>query len=77
MDFILSGPNCFLAIEVKNGSVIHPSDLRGLETFKEDYPEAKLLLLYRGKRRYKEKGILCCPVDEFLLKIHPDFPIPE
>jgi len=77
VDFVVSGPKCFLAIEVKNGSTIHPSDIRGLKIFQEDYPEAKPILLYRGKRRFQEKGILCCPVDEFLLEIHPQRPLPE
>ena len=71
VDFVVSGPDCFYAIEVKNGTVVHPSDLRGLELFKQDYPEATPLLLYRGKQRMKQKDILCCPVDEFLLQIHP------
>ncbi len=77
VDFIVSGPSCFLAIEVKNGSTIHPSDLRGLEIFLEDYPKATPILLYRGKRRFKERNILCYPVDEFLEQIHPHFPLPE
>jgi predicted AAA+ superfamily ATPase len=72
VDFIVSNPDCFLAIEVKNGSTIHPADLRGLEAFRADYPEATPLLLYRGKRKYRERDILCCPVDEFLLTIHPN-----
>ncbi|KPK33546.1 MAG: ATPase [Chlamydiae bacterium SM23_39] len=72
VDFILSGIDCFLAIEVKNRSVIHPKDLTGLEIFKIDYPESHPILLYRGKRIYKEKGILCYPIDEFLLKIDPN-----
>ncbi len=71
VDFVLSGPTCFLAIEVKNGVVIHPGDLRGLETFCQDYPEAQPILLYRGKHRFKERNILCCPVDDFLLQIDP------
>lgn len=71
VDFIVSGPDCFLAIEVKNGTSINPGDLHGLETFSKDYPEATPILLYRGKHRYKEKNILCCPVDEFLLSIDP------
>jgi hypothetical protein len=62
---------------VKNGSVLHPNDFRGLETFREDYPEAKPLLLYRGKHKFTEKGILCYPIDEYLLKIHPGSPLPE
>lgn len=77
VDFIVSGPQCFLAIEVKNGAVIHPNDFRSLEAFKEDYPEATPLILYRGKYRYKERGILCIPLEEFLLQIHPHRPLPE
>lgn len=73
----MSGPTCFLAIEVKNGSVIHPNDFRGLEAFIEDYPEATPLILYRGTHRYKERGILCCPVDQFLIKIDPSSDLPE
>lgn len=76
VDFIVSGPDCFLAIEVKNGLTVHPTDLRGLETFIEDYPEATAILLYRGKQRYKERNILCCPIDEFLSQINPHFPLP-
>jgi predicted AAA+ superfamily ATPase len=71
VDFIVSGPDCFFAIEVKNGAAIHPSDLRGLEAFCSDYPEATPVLLYRGTQRLKERGILCCPVDAFLPQIHP------
>jgi predicted AAA+ superfamily ATPase len=71
VDFVVSGPDLFLAIEVKNGSIVHPSDLRSLEIFCEDYPEAIPLLLYRGKHKMKEKNILCVPIEEFLLKIHP------
>lgn len=77
VDFIVSGHDCFYAIEVKNGSVVHPSDLRGLELFKEDYPEATPILVYRGKHRIKEKGILCCPVEEFLSQINPLSPFPK
>lgn len=75
VDFIVTGPECFFAIEVKNGSVVHPGDLRGLKAFQEDYPDAKAVLLYRGKHRYQEHGILCCPVEEFLLSIHPGHPL--
>ena len=55
VDFIVSGPDCFYAIEVKNGSTVHPGDLHGLEAFCEDYPEATPILLYRGTDRYKER----------------------
>lgn len=72
VDFIVSGPNCFFSIEVKNGTTIHPADFRGLEAFREDYPEATPIFLYRGKHKYKERDILCYPVDEFLLRIDPN-----
>jgi predicted AAA+ superfamily ATPase len=75
VDFIVSGPNCFLAIEVKNGHTVHPADLKGLTAFCSDFPEATPVLLYRGKQRYKENNILCCPVEEFLLSVHPNRPI--
>lgn len=72
VDFIVTGADCFLAIEVKNGSTVNPGDLTGLEIFSEDYPEATPILLYRGKHRYKEKNVLCIPVEEFLLQINPE-----
>lgn len=77
VDFILSGPDTFLAIEVKNGMTVHPADLRGLEIFLSDYPEATALLLHRGKYKWREKNVLCCPVDEFLLQIHPLHALPH
>ncbi len=77
VDFIVSGPKTLLAIEVKNGTIVHPHDLRGLIAFAEDYPDATPILLYRGKQRYKERGVLCCPVDEFLLNIDPNQPLTE
>ena len=72
VDFILYGPKTFLAIEVKHGETIHPNDLKGLEAFKQDYPECTPILLYRGKTRVKKKNILCIPCEEFLLHIHPE-----
>lgn len=75
VDFIVFGPATFLAIEVKNSSVIHPHDVKGLTAFKEDYPQATILLLSRDPMRRKHKDILCLPVEEFLLSIHPQKPI--
>jgi predicted AAA+ superfamily ATPase len=77
VDFIVSGPDCFLAIEVKNGGVVHPGDFRGLEAFQEDYCQVQPILLYRGKHRFKERGVLVLPVEEFLLEIDPRLPLPE
>lgn len=71
VDFVLYGENLFQAIEVKNTARIRPQDLRGLRAFSEDYPEAGLTLLYRGKDRLLIDGILCLPVEDFLKKLDP------
>jgi uncharacterized protein len=71
VDFIVYGPKGFYAIEVKNSQNVYSQDVRGLTIFGEDYPEAKLLLLYRGKDRVKFNNVLCLPVAEFLATLHP------
>lgn len=72
VDFVVYGPNEFCAIEVKNSASISPKDLNGLLAFRDEYPEAKSLLLYRGSRRRYEKGILIIPCEEYLRYIHPE-----
>jgi hypothetical protein len=47
--------------------VIRPSDYNGLTSFGDDYPEAVLLLVYRGTILFKHKNILVVPVESFLL----------
>ncbi|OGT41130.1 MAG: hypothetical protein A3F13_07860 [Gammaproteobacteria bacterium RIFCSPHIGHO2_12_FULL_40_19] len=71
VDFIIYGPSHFLAIEVKNAVCVHAHDLRGLQTFCADYPEATPLLLHRGQDRLKIAGIDCIPVTEFLRGLLP------
>lgn len=66
VDFIIYGPEAFVAIEVKNNTKINPKDLKELQAFREDYPETKALFLYREKDKMKKGEILCLPVDEFL-----------
>jgi len=57
---------------VKNALKVSLQDLRGLHAFLEDYPEAKAILLYRGKERLKIGKVLCVPASEFLLELIPD-----
>ena len=71
VDFVLYGPHGFWAVEVKNTRRIRPADLRGLQTFREDYPEAAALLLYRGDRRIQRGDILCLPAERFLADLRP------
>ncbi|RLC04075.1 MAG: ATP-binding protein [Deltaproteobacteria bacterium] len=72
VDFILYGQHHFHALEVKNAKQIHPKSLRSLKTFQLDYPEASVILLYRGTEKLMVDGILCCPVDDFLLQLKPN-----
>lgn len=65
VDFVVLGPLGFWAIEVKNSKTIHSADLRSLSAFKEDYPNARTLLLYRGKHRMLKKMYCACPVKSF------------
>lgn len=66
VDFIIYGETHFQAIEVKNSSTVHSKDLAGLREFKKDYPEAELILLYRGGETLKKGDVLCQPVADFL-----------
>ncbi|MBM4086611.1 MAG: DUF4143 domain-containing protein, partial [Planctomycetes bacterium] len=75
VDFVVYGPRVFLAVEVKNSRLVHDPDVNGLRAFREDYPEAEVCLLYRGKERLKIRDVLCIPCEEFLLKLVPSAPI--
>jgi uncharacterized protein len=66
VDFVLYGNKTFKAVEVKNTKVIRPKDYNGLLSFGDDYPEAGLILLYRGTVVMKNKNILVLPVELFL-----------
>jgi predicted AAA+ superfamily ATPase len=72
VDFVLYGKDVFCAIEVKNSSKIHPKDLRSLKSFSEDYPNAKLYFIYRGKEILKKNNIHCVPIEVFLKQLVPD-----
>jgi hypothetical protein len=52
---------------VKNGTILHPQDIRALKTFGEDYPEAERVLVYRGSERLKREGISIEPCEGFLM----------
>lgn len=75
VDFVVFGELGFWAIEVKNATTIRSEDVRALATFKEDYPEAATILLYRGKERIVKNNVLCLPCDEFLKEMRPNMPL--
>ncbi len=71
VDFVVYGEAGFHAFEVKNARRVHSTDLRSLKAFRQDYPEADGVLLYRGRERLRIDGIWCLPVDEFLRETVP------
>ncbi len=71
VDFVVYGPASFVACEVKSTRVVRPADLRALRAFASDYPECRPLLLYRGRDRLLRDGVLCLPVEEFLVQLRP------
>jgi predicted AAA+ superfamily ATPase len=72
VDFVIYGEDGIWAVEVKNTRTIRPMDLRGLRSFKEEYPESKTLLLYRGNDRLVIGNTLCLPCVKFLTALHPE-----
>ena len=76
VDFIVYGRDGFWAIEVKHTAHLRPADLRGLRAFEEDYPEASLRLLYRGRETLDLDGIRCLPCEDFLRALVPGKPLP-
>ncbi|MBI3535871.1 MAG: ATP-binding protein [Deltaproteobacteria bacterium] len=71
VDFIIYGKSEFYAIEVKGSSKIRTGDLSGLNSFGEDYPQAKRVCLYLGKDRFLKNGILCYNLEEFITRLKP------
>jgi predicted AAA+ superfamily ATPase len=72
LDFVVYGASGLFALEVKNTRRFRPEDLSALYAFGEDYPEARRILLYRGKDRFLHKGIMVVPCEEFLRALVPD-----
>ena len=77
VDFVVYTPREFVAIEVKNTSKIKTEDLTGLRAFRQDYPECRTLILYRGRQQLLVDGILAVPVERFLKGIIPNQPLPD
>jgi predicted AAA+ superfamily ATPase len=66
VDFIAYGPKGLHAFEIKRSSTVTPKALKGLKQFGQDYPEAKLHLIYNGKQKEYYDDILVWPMQEAL-----------
>lgn len=71
VDFIAYGQKGIRAFEVKRTSKISSIMLRGLKTFLVDFPQAKGVVIYGGKRRMSEGKIDIIPI-EVAVKILPE-----
>jgi predicted AAA+ superfamily ATPase len=69
VDFVVYGPETFAAWEVKRASQVQAADLRALKAFRDDYPEAKVGLLYLGQERLRIDGIDVLPCETFLRQL--------
>lgn len=72
VDFVVYGKDVFWAIEVKHAARVSSKDVRALRSFREDYPEANVCLLYMGRERLAIDGITCMPCEEFILGLDPE-----
>ena len=77
VDFVVYGQDTFCAFEVKNGDRVSSKMLKGLISFKEDYPEAEVYLLYRGRDVMVVKNVLCIPCENFLRYLDPALSMDE
>ncbi len=72
VDFIAYGQHALVAFEIKHAKSITPKMLHGLKHFKEDYPMAKLYIVYLGQDiLYLAEGIIALPLHEALMTL-PD-----
>lgn len=70
VDFIIYGPDGFVAIELKRSSRVQKQDLESLRLFKKDYPQATAYLFYLGtEERYTEDHIRMVPLGQGLLNL--------
>lgn len=71
IDVVLYGDDSFCGIEVKNTRTVSPLDVKPLRTFRDEYPESTVFLLYRGTRHLLVHDVPCIPCDTFLRALHP------
>jgi predicted AAA+ superfamily ATPase len=69
VDFILYGKRGLHAVEIKRKRNLHQTDLAGLRAFSNDYPLAKLYLIYGGENIEYVDNIKIIPIDKMLSKL--------
>ncbi len=69
VDFVIYGPHGLHAFEIKRSSQITSKNLKGLKEFGQDYPEAKLHMLFLGKHKEYHGSITVLPFEEALKEL--------
>lgn len=69
VDFILYGPRGLHAFEIKRSAQVTNKSLHGLREFSEDYPEAKLYLIFLGKYKEYHGAITAIPFEDALKEL--------
>jgi uncharacterized protein len=59
--FVIHGPRGFYAFDIVRSSKIHTKFFKGLSSFAQDYPQAKLFLLYLGKHQEQHGDVTVIP----------------
>ena len=67
----------FFLLAIEDCRCIISVDLAGLRAFRQDYPECRTLILYRGRQQLLIDEILAVPVERFLKGIIPNHPLPD
>lgn len=75
VDFVIYGPRGFWAIEVKRSTTLSPKDTKGLEAFKDEYPEAHAFFITMTKHREIYRGFEVIPAEEFLKNLNIESPL--
>lgn len=69
VDFVLYGPRGLHAFELKRSATVTSKDFKGLNAFYEDYPEAKLHILFFGKHAEHHGAIQALPFIQTLKQL--------
>lgn len=69
VDFVLYGKKGLHAIEIKRKKNLSANDFKSLRLFSEDYPTAKLYLLYGGSQSYTDGNVLVEPFSNFIKQL--------
>jgi predicted AAA+ superfamily ATPase len=69
VDFVVYGPKGLIAFEIKRSKKVSSFDTKGLRAFKEEYPIAKLYLLYGGETQLYDEDVTIMPFGKALIEL--------